>query len=105
MENKNSAASTIATPKVLPGEPVVVRMNGRIDEYDISVTVLRKKSGWSDIIVTRGQDGSLNINSRKRCVEKDARHHLQNNCSLTPEQTRALIYILDVDFSQLKTKH
>ncbi len=100
MEKRKSAERTM--PIVHPAQPVVVRMNGACEEFDINLTSLKKRNGWSDVVVTRGFDDSFTVNSRTCRPGKDARHHRTNNCALTSEQTEVIRYILSINFQKEK---
>ncbi len=100
MKNKNPTERTM--PIVHPALPVVVRMNGTCEEFDIDSTSLKKRNGWSDVVVTRWPDDSFTVNSRTCRPGKDVHRHRTNNCALTSEQTEVIRYILSVDFQKEK---
>ncbi len=94
MDNKKSM------PAISPGKPIVVRMNGECEEFNINLTSLRKRKRLSDIIVTRWFDDSLSIESRTCCPGTDASRRRTNDSSLTPQQTEVLRHILNSQFPQ-----
>lgn len=94
--------AVIVLPKVKPDVPVLVRMNGKCEDFDIFQTSLRKKNGFSDVVVVRFRDGSLSIESRACNGGTDSRRKRMNTCTLTIEQAEVVRYIQNCKFEKAK---
>ena len=88
----------INTLKIEPGQPVMVRMNGKCENFNINYFVLKKRNGFSDVVITRWADDTISIDTRTCCVRKDNAGKRTNDCTLTTQQTAVLRYILSINF-------
>jgi len=96
---------TMEMPEIKPGKPIVIRMSGKWEEFNINTTILRKRKWHSDVMVTRWYDNSIAIASRtcSTCdIHWDNRGEGVNRCRLTPVQMKVVNYILNYDFDKGK---
>ena len=87
-------ADIIGIP-IIPGQPVVIRMNGKCEEFNYPVS-LKKRDKWSDVVVTCWQNGSVNIESRTCNVGKEGSGKRTNTCTLTSEQEKIIFCMKEV---------
>jgi len=80
-----------------PEKPVVIRMDGKCEEFKIGISSLAKKGRESDIIVELLPNGSIAITSRI-VKDKDPSGKQLNVCSLTISQLQQLIVYLNQIF-------